>query len=68
MEVLVFKTSVNRPRQIWPLAPGLTAFGRWNFDLDDCDNILRIETDAEAGPGIIALLAAHGLSCEELAD
>ncbi len=67
-EVLVFKTSVTRPRHIRRLASGLAAFGRWNFDLDDCDHILRVEVGADAGPGIVALLAAHGFQGEELPD
>ncbi len=68
MEVLVFKTSVTRPRHIRQLAPGLAAFGRWNFDLDDCDNILRVEAGADEVPSIIALLAGHGFRREELPD
>ena len=68
MDVQVFKTSVTRPTQIRLFASGLEAFGRWNFDLDDCDNILRVEAEIEAMPGIVALLAGHGFSCEELPD
>ena len=67
-EVLVFRTSVTHPAQIMPLRRGLAAFGRWNFDLDDCDHILRVETGAGDGPQIIALLATHGLHCAELPD
>ena len=67
-EVLVFKTSVTRPRHIRQLAPGMAAVGRWNFDLDDCDRILRVEAKADAGPRIVALLASHGFHCEELPD
>ena len=67
-EVLIFSTSVTHPAQITPLRRGLAAFGHWNFDLDDCDHILRVETDTGDGPRIIALLAAHGLYCAELPD
>lgn len=67
-EVLVFITSVTQPAQIRTIRQGLAAFGRWNFDLDDCDHVLRVETGACDGPRIIALMTAHGLNCEELPD
>lgn len=67
-DVLVFKTSVTRPGDIRSLGKGLDAFGRWNFDLDDCDHILRVETSASAVPQIVTLLAARGFCCEELPD
>lgn len=66
MEVLVFKTSVTRFRHTQRLRPGLDSFGRWNFDLDDCDRILRVEARADAGADIVYLLARHGFACEEL--
>lgn len=68
MDVQVFKTSIIQPRQLKQLRQGLTAIGRWNVDLDDCDHILRVETCACAIPRIISLLALHGFSCEELPD
>jgi len=37
-----------------------------NFDLDDCDKILRIESENEISKKIIALLSNKGLICEEL--
>ncbi|MDB5270793.1 MAG: hypothetical protein JWP58_3833 [Hymenobacter sp.] len=58
MDVLVFKTSVTRSHHIPPLRLGLDAVGRWSFDLDDCDHILRVETgigqaaQIQAQPGI----------------
>ena len=64
----MFITSLIRPKQTRPLRLGLDALGRWNVDFDDCDHILRVETCACAVPHIIALLAAHGFSCEELPD
>ena len=46
--VLVFKTSVSEEKDINKLRPVLNALtpptDLWNFDLEDCDNILRIET------------------------
>lgn len=67
-EVLVFKTSVRRRKHVQRLAPLLNPFGRWNFALDDCDRILRVETCPCYAPRICELLARHGFLCEELPD
>jgi hypothetical protein len=37
-----------------------------NFDLDDCDKILRIESENEISIKVIALLHNKDLICEEL--
>ena len=68
--VLVFKTSVEGKRHIKALSPLLNqlinSFGRWNFDLEDCDNILRVETRYPNAAAIIILLKKQGFACEEL--
>jgi len=40
---------------------------KWNFDLDDCDKILRIECTENVALPIINLLEIHKFTCEELA-
>lgn len=65
-DVLVFKTTVRRLRHIRRLSAGLTALGRWNFDLDDCDRILRVETGSCHVSAIVGLLSCFGFQCEEL--
>lgn len=65
-DVLVFKATVRRPQHVRRLSAGLTALGRWSFDLDDCDRILRVEAGACHGPAIVRLLAQFGFWCEEL--
>ncbi|MEZ4969788.1 MAG: hypothetical protein R2814_09070 [Flavobacteriaceae bacterium] len=40
--------------------------GCWNFDLEDCDNILRVETHMVPAISITNLLNGHGFLCEEL--
>ncbi|MET1258418.1 hypothetical protein ABV409_03710 [Flagellimonas sp. DF-77] len=40
--------------------------GRWNFDLEDCDNILRVETERPNALAISRLLHDKGFLCEEL--
>jgi hypothetical protein len=69
MEVLVFATSVEKPRQVSRVKPLLTAvvaINGWNFDLEDCDNILRVEADGVSPRYIEKLLNAAGFECHEL--
>jgi hypothetical protein len=39
---------------------------KWNFDLKDCDKILRIDSEENVAFKIIDLLNLHNYSCEEL--
>ena len=68
--VLVFKTSVEKNREVNMLSPLLDQLinpsGRWNFDLEDCDNILRVETRVVAPGLVISTLKKRGYLCEEL--
>jgi len=68
--VLVFKTSVsinNEVKQLRPLLNKLTKEnGNWNFDLEDCDNILRVETQLLDADNISITLRNLGFYCEEL--
>lgn len=70
MKIQVFVTSVDSVMQARQLAPSLNALvgpSGWNFDLFDCDRILRVNVPVEAGL-IIRLLTNHGFFCEELED
>jgi hypothetical protein len=69
MEVLVFITSVEKPEQIGEIKPLLTAvpaIEEWNFDLDDCDNILRVVASDISPRYIESLLQTAGFNCREL--
>ncbi|EIJ40660.1 hypothetical protein JoomaDRAFT_3727 [Galbibacter orientalis DSM 19592] len=47
MMVYVFKTSVTTQRLVNQLTPNINKIcknAKWNFDLEDCDNIFRMET------------------------
>ena len=43
-QVLVFKTTVSSVHEVEGLIHLLNKFGKWSFDLEDEDRILRIET------------------------
>jgi len=69
--IYVFKTSINIEKEIEIIKPFLNKLlplGSWNFDLEDCDNILRIDTLIEKSEEIIKLLKDNGFDCEELPD
>lgn len=70
MTVHVFKTSVKRTGEVQKLRPSLNRLveknGCWNFDLEDCDNILRVESQSLDAPIISSLLQNNGFDCEEL--
>lgn len=67
--IFVFKTSVKTKVQIKVLKPyldNLLPNAKWNFDLEDCDKILRIESNENIVLPIINLLIFHRFTCEEL--
>jgi len=67
--IFVFKTSVKTRSQVKKLKPqmdNMLPIAKWNFDLDDCDNILRIDCKENIVSKIINLLKAHEFNCEEL--
>lgn len=69
--ISVFKTSVTNMTQIETLKPLLDKHfenAKWNFDLEDCDKILRIESRIEIAKTTINLLQNNGFNCEELLD
>ncbi|BDW91308.1 hypothetical protein MACH07_01400 [Flagellimonas marinaquae] len=70
MAVLVFKTSVKKKDEIQLLRPSLNRLiekkGCWNFDLEDCDNILRVESQRLKASVVSLLLQSNGFDCEEL--
>jgi len=67
--IYVFKTSVETTRQVKKLKPHINKMlpgEKWNFDLDDCDNILRIDSGENIVFKITELLKSHQYHCEEL--
>ena len=68
-EVSIFKTSVNYPSQITKLKDLLDVIignGKWIFDLEDCDRILRIESDPYLNNFLVQEINKLGYECNEL--
>lgn len=69
MEVLVFKTSVSKRTQVTKvktLLKRIPTINKWNFDLEDCDHILRIVADDLSPRQIESVLQRAGFDCQEL--
>jgi hypothetical protein len=69
MEILVFATNVNTRQEVESLRPCLNllpGIHRWNFDLDDCDRVLRVETLSTRAEAIRNTLSDQGFFCTEL--
>ncbi|TXF79210.1 hypothetical protein [Chryseobacterium sp.] len=67
--IFVFRTSVRTKLQASKLQPSLDRIlpnAKWNFDLEDCDKILRIESEENIVLEITDLLNSHNFVCEEL--
>lgn len=71
MHILVFKTDVVYKSIAGKLVKQLDKMPgviRSNFDLLDCDRILRVEANALAASQIEQLVKAQGYFCRELED
>jgi len=69
MNILVFTTSVSEPEQVSRVSPLLTAIPAiedWNFDLEDCDRILRVVSNDISPRYIESVLKDAGFTCTEL--
>lgn len=67
--IYIFKTSVKTKHQVKKLQPHINSMlptEKWNFDLQDCDRILRIDSEENIVLRIIDLLNTHKFYCEEL--
>jgi len=67
--IYVFKTTVKNKTQIKRLKSELDSIllnAKWNFDLEDCDKILRIDSTENCCQRVIALLHSFNFQCVEL--
>lgn len=55
-------------KKLKPHLDKLLKQARWSFDLEDCDNILRIDSLTNLSEEVINLLKEKGFDCVELTD
>jgi len=69
MEILVFKTNLTDPKRISDIESSLDVHPnifKWNVDLNDSDNILRVIANDIRGEEVENMLLNAGYYCEEL--
>ena len=67
--IYVFKTSVTTQKAVKKLTAKLNSFipnSKWNFDLEDCDKILRIDSKEVTAKQVIDFLNKYKFECLEL--
>jgi hypothetical protein len=67
--IYVFKTSVMTEKAVKKLTAKFNTFipnSKWNFDLEDCDKILRVESREVTAKQIIDFLNQYKFECLEL--
>ena len=68
MNVYVFKTSINKKdvRLVNAILSSVIPQSKWNFDLEDSDKILRIESKTDIAEIVCLNLEIDGIKCKEL--
>lgn len=69
--ILVYKTNIDnktKAKQVKQKLNKLIAGIKWNFDLEDCDNILRIDSKKDYTNLLKSSLLEFGIMIEELPD
>ena len=67
--VEVFKTNVNKHHEAQQLIAVLSSHfpqSKINFDLEDCDKVLRMEGEGVIVDQVVQLMQQNGFCCEEL--
>jgi hypothetical protein len=67
--IYIFKTFVKTKIEVKKLKPHIDKTlpnEKWNFDLNDCDRILRVDSEENIVLKITDLLNLHKIYCEEL--
>lgn len=70
MIISVFKTSLDEKdlEEISPVLNNFNSIINWNTDLEDCDNILRTESNVIIANEVISILNNLGFQAQELED
>lgn len=69
MQILIFKTNLTSANHITRIKGSLNvhpAIFKWNVDLKDCDNILRVVSNNIQPKEVETILLNAGYYCEEL--
>ncbi len=68
MDVLIFKTNLTRRRQsvVANALAGLRGLIRWTVDYEDCDRVLRIESEYVSAQVVVERLNRMNILCREL--
>lgn len=67
--ILVFKTTVGsgaKAKKLKPYLDKILPDTQWNFDLTDCDKILRVVSPEDISTLVISTLNTHGFECVAL--
>jgi hypothetical protein len=66
--ISVYKTSISHEdiSHLKIVLDNFTKITKWNTDLDDCDNILRIESQFSVENKVIRILSMLKIKCIEL--
>ncbi|WP_257668998.1 hypothetical protein [Parapedobacter tibetensis] len=68
-QIFIFKTNVSAQEQVQKVAAllgSMTLIKQWNFDLEDCDRVLRV-VSLNLQPALIEnLLRQEGIDCEHM--
>lgn len=70
-DILIFQTTVSTPEDVVRITPhldGIPGILRWTIDLEDIDNVLRIEANSLHPRQVTAITHNAGYHCEELTD
>ncbi len=67
--ILLFKTNISSEEDKLVIQPTLDSHAsirHWTVDLNDCDFVLRIESESLDHQQVINLISDHGFECCEL--
>ncbi|MBG6130257.1 hypothetical protein IWQ47_001660 [Aquimarina sp. EL_43] len=72
MELLIFRTDIKSKKKVRSLKPVLNNHSdiiKWSIDLEDIDNVLRIEATTNLSEGdVIDLVEIQGFYIKTLSD
>ncbi|WP_074407391.1 MULTISPECIES: hypothetical protein [Aquimarina] len=72
MELLIFRTDIKSKKKVRSLKPMLNNHSdiiKWSIDLEDIDNVLRIEATTNLSEGdVIDLVEIQGFYIKTLSD